>query len=1071
MKRLEVILICVCVMLTLGLFFYTQNTATKNAEDQFRRLANVSVKSLEIRMATYLQSLNGAAAVLTSAEIVSRTDFSNYVSTLKIAEHLPGINGIGLITPILAGEEQAFYEKMAIIGEDRLTITPDTDGPERFIIERISPFASNEQALGLDITFEQGRRDAAERARATGLPQLTPRILLVQDSTRQPGFLLLLPVFEQQLNPAEGTAVRGPFVGWVYAPFVGVNLLNDLAPDQGRAYDISVYDGAEQNADLLIYQSGETQASNSQFEILQQISLFGRDWLVAYHSSKAFELNVQNEVPLAILICGFALTGMLTFTVRNQGKRTDTLRELAALRAKQITSSEQENRAIVENAVTPIFVLGAENGVLFANKAAQMCFGYDAEEMRKLTFSQLTQKVADASEDSEYNATGATKSGQMLFLDVGYNKWLTSDGEMRMTAIVHDLSSEIEAVNELKKTKARYDMALAGSGIGVFDIDLVAGRSEASDTWYEIMGYRAKENDGDPQDLLRARVHPDDVEQLDRANMENWTGKTYRSTAEFRVSFPQGDWRWMHSDAIVVERDEDGQALQVIGTQTDITDLRDAHNALEQSEQRFRQVVSSAPIGMALMSSGGAFYSANEAFCTLCGHDEIYLQNDIRLSDIMPTEDSQDLYSRLEPRVDAEKYGVYRGEHRVKHRSGEERWGLFNISWNYDKSARQNMFIAQVNDITDRKEIEQVKNEFVSTVSHELRTPLTSIKGALGLIHAANGADLSPGSKRLVEIARSNTDRLAAIVNDILDLEKISSGDVPFEFGNCDMRDLITSTLKEMSPFAQEHDNVFRMDCPDRPFLIRADASRTKQVLTNLISNACKYSLPASEIIVRVSEVGGQILTEVENAGSGIPESFRPRIFEAFSQADASDTRAKGGTGLGLNISHQIVARHDGLIGFDSTPGDKTRFWFSYPVSLDQSGRKDVGNAPHPPGVGTRQTVLHIEDDIDFAEVVRSGLADVADVTNATTLAEARGALLAMRNGIDVLIMDWALPDGDAAILLDDIFLENPSVRVLGLSADPDRRKDPRVEAYLIKTRTELDVIAAHVAGEMERIS
>ena len=1020
-------------------------------------------------MATYLQSLNGAAALLTSADIVSRDDFSKYVSTLEIAEYLPGINGIGLITPILAGQEDAFYEKLDTIGEERLTIKPETDGPERFIIERISPFVSNEQALGLDISFEKGRREAAEQARATGLPQLTPRILLVQDSTRQPGFLLLLPVFHQQLETAEGALVRGPFVGWVYAPFVGVNLLNGLTPDQGRAYDLAVYDGAERNADLLIFQSSDSNIGRRRFQSLERINLFGREWLVAFNSTKAFDTGVGNEVPLAILLSGFAVTGMLGFSIRNQSIRADTLSEIAILRAKQFAASEQENRAIVENAITPVFVLKANDQILFANQAAQQCFGYAAAQIATLRFSQLTRKVADVSSDTEYNATGTTKSGQLLFLDVGYSRWLTSDGEERVTAIVRNLSSEIEAVNELKKTKTLYDMALAGSRIGVFDIDMVSETSDFSATWLEIMGYPAQHNDDDLQALLHARIHPDDVKFLDKANMENWTGKTHRSSVEFRVSFPDGAWRWMHSDAVVAERDDDGQALRVIGTQKDITDLRHARNALEQNEQRFRQVVSAAPIGMALMSSDGAFYSANEAFCVLCGQDEAYLKHNTRLSDIMPDEDYQDLYAKLKPRVDAEKFGVYRGEHRVKHRSGEDRWGLFNLSWNYDKNEHRNMFIAQVNDITDRKEIEQVKSEFVSTVSHELRTPLTSIKGALGLIHAANGKDLSPGSKRLVEIARSNTDRLAAIVNDILDLEKISSGNVPFEFVTCDMRDLVSSTLKEMSPFAQEHDNAIRMDFPDRPFWTSADASRTKQVLTNLISNACKYSTSPSEIVVRISESEGRILIEVENTGPGIPESFKPRIFEAFSQADASDTRAKGGTGLGLNITHQIVARHDGQIGFDSTPDEKTRFWFSYPVSVDQSERADLRNQAHPSGLGARQSVLHIEGDIDFAEVVQSGLTDVADVTHAATLAEARDAISAMQGNIDVIVIDWALPDGDAENLLDEIFRDNPSVRILGLSADPDRKQDPRIEAYLIKTRTELDVVAAHVAGGMER--
>jgi CHASE1-domain containing sensor protein len=264
--------------------------------------------------------------------MVSLDKFDTFVGSLGIAEYLPGINGIGFIAPIAQGEEADFYQKLEKFGENRLTIKPETDGPERLIIERISPFLPNEQALGLDIAFETGRREAAEKARETGLPQLTPRILLVQDDTQQPGFLFLLPIYKNSQAIDEATSEN--FLGWVYAPFVGKNFLTGLTPDKGRAYHLAVYDGASANDDWLIYNSDPDGDDASRFNATHKVALFGRDWTVAFASTHDFDASYRNYVPIGILFAGIALTCMLAFSMRNQRIRNEALSEIAALRAK-----------------------------------------------------------------------------------------------------------------------------------------------------------------------------------------------------------------------------------------------------------------------------------------------------------------------------------------------------------------------------------------------------------------------------------------------------------------------------------------------------------------------------------------------------------------------------------------------------------------------------------------------------------------------------------------------------------------------------------------------------------------
>lgn len=1048
---MEILLVGISMLLTLAIFFASLQDRAITAQEEFDRLAEDSVQALQTRMDTYLQALNGTAAYLKSSTHVTKDEFSRFVETLDLSMYLPGISGIGFIEPLPAEE------------------TATTDGlDERFVIQRISPLEPNREALGLDITFEQGRREAAIRARETGLPQLTPRILLVQDDTKQPGFLLLRPVFAVELDRGERPTADDVFLGWVYAPFVGASLLTDLNPGAGRAYDFTVYDSKSIDPNQTIYASGPAEGSQRAYAAQYTIDQFGRQWTIAYQSSDLFEASFRSYAPMAILGFGGLFSLMLMLLLRNQRVRSNALAELADLRNRQISAREEENRSVVQNAVTAVFVLDDDRQVRIVNQAAEQSFGYSASEMEGMAFDELVREVDEDVSGGDFNAISMTKTGAPLVLDLQCNEWVTHEGEGRTTAIVRNLTSEIEAVRELKSTKSIYDLALKGARIGVFDIDLRTGTSDVSDTWLEIMGYDSSKPEENAQTAFLERVHPADLPALRAADQNCIDGKTSRSITEFRLRFPNNEWRWMRSDAVVVERDKEGTALRMVGTQSDVTDIRRSRNALEASEKRFRQVVAAAPIGMALVSDQGRFIDFNDAFCRLCGYTREELTGEIRMSDLMPVDELRSVFHDVMNLVSANQAAVYRAEHRITHKSGVERWGLFNISWTYDAKTQTNFFIAQINDITDQKEIEQVKNEFVSTVSHELRTPLTSIKGALGLIHAGSDSGLSASSRRLIEIARLNTDRLTTIVNDILDLEKISSGQVTFHFETYDMSEIIAEAVQEISPLALTHKNNIRTELPDNPIWVTADHGRTKQVLANLLSNACKYSLDDSEIVIKAEELDDVAIVYVQNHGPGIPEGFRSQLFNAFCQADSSDTRAKGGTGLGLNITKQIVSRQNGKIGVESIPDSVTVFWFTCPLS----GQEALAQTPPVAEIvdhSEKLKVLHLEDDKDFAEIIRSGLENVADVTHVENLSEARKAL--EENEMDVLILDWSLPDGDPDTLVAEVHEHQPGIRILGLSADSDQRRDKRLFANLVKSRTELETIADYVAGRVARAS
>jgi PAS domain S-box-containing protein len=1065
LRKLDIFFVVLFTLITVSLAMLRYQTSQNSAREEFSRLTTDGIEALDIRMQSYLHSMTGVAAFIDASNYVSAQEFDNYVKSLHIETYLPGIVGMGVVEEVNTADLEAFQARERRNGQPDFTVHPKVDVQEHFIVSRLAPLAANTKSLGLDVRSEPVREAALIVSRDTGRPHLTAQVDLLRDGVEKPGFVLVMPV--EDINGLSGANHR-----WVYAPFVGADILSGLTPSQSSSYEVKIYDGNQIVPETLVFNSDVGGNNAGAFSRVIHADYLGRTWTVVYQSTPAFDALFKKYAHLLILIAGTILTVMLIVALRSSRFRSEAMAEVAEMRARKLNAQEDEKSSILENAVSAVFILDDSNRVLSANKAALDMFGYSADEMPAKDFSALVRCPTDPDPQERHNAIGHTKDGAELLLDVQRNVWKSFDDYLRKTIIVHDLTEEIRIQNELKNTKTLYDLALQGARIGVFDVDLVNGTSDVTETWSRIMGLEGGTRGVDTQALFISRIHPEDLHILRDADRACIRGETERSIAEYRVRFDTDAgpvWRWMKSNAIVVERDKNGKAMRLIGTQTDVTELRHSRNALEASEKRFRKVLAVAPVGMVMMDDQSIITGVNAAFCAVSGYSEEELMAPMRMSDLIPPDERGPIYRAVAAMVDA-RGELYQGEHQVLHSSGELRWCYFRVSWVYDRNQGRNFYVAQVLDITDQKKIEQMKNEFVATVSHELRTPLTSIKGALGLITATAGDTLNAPLRRLVDIASTNTDRLTSIVNDILDLEKISSGEVTFNFESVNMCDLINDTLIELSPFIKNHNAVLDVNLPDKALRVWADPGRTKQVLVNLLSNACKYSPDHSTVRIKAEMLNNKAIVYIQNEGPGIPENFHSQIFKAFSQADSSDTRAKGGTGLGLNITRQIVTRHGGEIGFESVPNRVTVFWFTCPLAEYQEMLPDITPKPVTPRQGgNRIKVLHLEDDPDFAEVIQSGLGTVADVRHATSLAEARQRLNTER--FDVVVLDWSLRDGDASELLDEVWSANKDVRIVSLSADGNRSADPRLSANLIKSRTDLAGISACVLGYETQVS
>jgi PAS domain S-box-containing protein len=341
-------------------------------------------------------------------------------------------------------------------------------------------------------------------------------------------------------------------------------------------------------------------------------------------------------------------------------------------------------------------------------------------------------------------------------------------------------------------------------------------------------------------------------------------------------------------------------------------------------------------------------------------------------------------------------------------------------------------------DVAERREMERMKDEFVSVVSHELRTPLTSIRGSLGLLAAGKLGEVPEKGRRMLEIAVQNTDRLVRLINDILDIERIESGTVTMELRPVDASALAREAMEVMTAMA-ERSGVHLYAWSERHPL-EADPDRILQVLTNLLSNAIKFSPPGAQVTLTMEPQGDEMVFRVADQGRGIPPDRLESIFERFSQVDSSDAREKGGTGLGLAICRSIVQQHGGRIWVESEVGSGSTFSFTLP--LGRAGEE--ASAPAQPGPQSAgPLVLVCDDDPSILSVVEEilrgwGYRTVGVRDGESALREA------MRLHPDVILLDMLMPGMNGADTLAAL-RRRPDTRCIPVVILSALKPEPRV--------------------------
>lgn len=707
--------------------------------------------------------------------------------------------------------------------------------------------------------------------------------------------------------------------------------------------------------------------------------------------------------------------------------------------------------SIVDSSESAIIGKDLQGKIISWNESATRLYLYRKEEIigkpyqilypkTRLHESDLVYKrIIEGDVIDNFETVRLRKGGEEIEVSLSISPIYNAEGRITgISSISRDITKQKLVEKELKRINALHQAILDSSIYMFISVDTTGMIQTFSKAAEENLGYKAEELIGKSTPIVFHDL--DEIEQRSK-NLTLELGIPIHGFDVFTTKprlgmLEENEWTYIRKDGsrfpvyltITALRNNKEEITGFLGVIRDLSEKRQYEKALIKEERRFLALVDNSIDSIITLEPSGIILTYNQASQVIFEYypQEVIGQNLTLLLDPSNKEDVFAFFMEVSEHAEESFNGIKR-EVFFRRKSGQIFSAEISISAVSLEGSIQLICITR--DISERKRLDTMKNEFVSNVSHELRTPMTSISGSLGLILGDQAGTVTSETRKLLEIAYRNSVRLGRLINDILDLDKMEAGKMIFKFERSNLTDILQHAVEISRPFADQCHVSLILEQPHSSIPVHVDSDRLIQVLVNLISNALKFSLPGGEVIVNAHKSQGRVKVSIIDQGQGIPEEFQSRLFQKFAQVDASDKKKRSGTGLGLYISKMIIEKMKGTIGVVSEPGVGSTFFFE----LDEL----IPSPTHGNGV---KKILICEDDPDACSILEMILQAHGFGTEVAYSAEEACERL-KKESFAALTLDISLPGKNGLFLLDKLreeqFSKDFSVIVLSGNMDP----------------------------------